>query len=61
MTISDEIKPMLVKSRRFLQSAEVLCVQQDYESAVSRIYYAMLYCAEALLLQRDFVCLPIKV
>jgi len=52
MSISDEIKAMLEKSRRYLQSAEVLRGERDYDSAVSRIYYAMFYCAEPLLLAK---------
>jgi uncharacterized protein (UPF0332 family) len=43
---------MLEKARRYVKSAEVLRREDDYDSAVSRLYYAMFYCAEALLLAR---------
>ncbi len=52
MTLGDELKVMLQKARRYVESAEVLRAQRDYDSAVSRLYYAMFYCAEALLLAR---------
>ena len=40
---------MLAKARRYLNSAETLRQHRDYDSAVSRLYYAMFYAAEALL------------
>lgn len=40
---------MLAKARRYLDTAEVLRRYGDYDSAVSRLYYAMFYCAQALL------------
>ncbi len=43
---------MLAKARRCLASAEILRQQQDFDSAMSRLYYAMFYAAEALLLAR---------
>ena len=52
MSTSDEIKSMLEKSPRYLQSAEVLCLRRDYDSAVSTIYYAMFSYAEAFLLAK---------
>ncbi len=52
MTLAEEILGMLAKARRYLHSAEVLRQQQDFDSAVSRLYYAMFYAAEALLLTR---------
>ena len=48
MTLADELKSMLNKARRYVESAESLRAQSDYDSAVSRLYYAMFYCAEAL-------------
>ena len=53
MTLGDELKAMLQKARRYIGSAEVLRARKDYDSAISRLYYAMFYCAEALLLTRD--------
>jgi uncharacterized protein (UPF0332 family) len=42
----------LAKARRNLRSARVLLADGDYDSAVSRAYYAMFYVAEALLLSK---------
>lgn len=44
--------PLLTKARRFLRSAVILGSDGDYDSAASRLYYAMFYCAEALLLSK---------
>lgn len=52
MTLAEEISGMLAKSRRYLASAELLRQHGDFDSAVSRLYYAMFYGAEALLLMR---------
>ena len=49
MSLEDELQAMLRKARRYVDSAEALATRQDYDSAVSRLYYAMFYCAEALL------------
>jgi uncharacterized protein (UPF0332 family) len=46
----DEVKSLLARSRRYMKSASLLVEDGDYESAVSRVYYAMFFCAEALLL-----------
>jgi|UniRef100_A0A7V6DP63 uncharacterized protein (UPF0332 family) len=50
MTVAEEISLMLAKARRYLASAETLRREQDFDSAMSRLYYAMFYAAEALLL-----------
>jgi len=47
-----EIKSLLRKAKRYIKSAEVLIQEKDYASSVSRSYYAMFYCAEALLLTK---------
>ena len=39
------------KADRYLRSAELLLKDGDPHSAASRLYYAMFYCAEALLLE----------
>lgn len=49
-----EIVALLARATRYLRSAELLLHDGDYESAVSRTYYAMFYTAEALLLSEDF-------
>src|SRR5262249_43280846 len=53
MTLQDELRVMLEKARRYIKSAAVLQLEGDHDSAVSRLYYAMFYCAEALLLARE--------
>jgi uncharacterized protein (UPF0332 family) len=52
MTLQDELQMMLEKARRYIKSATLLRLEGDHDSAVSRLYYAMFYCAEALLLAR---------
>ncbi len=47
-----EIKALIAKAQRYLKSAELLLHDGDYESSVSRTYYAMFYCAEAALLTK---------
>lgn len=48
--MSEELPGLLDKARRYIASAELLRAAGDYDSAASRLYYAMFYCAEALLL-----------
>ena len=43
---------LLRKARRNVRSAKVLLADEDYDTAVSRAYYAMFYVAEALLLSK---------
>jgi uncharacterized protein (UPF0332 family) len=47
-----EIASLLARARKYLGSAELLIGAGDFESAVSRAYYAMFYATEALLLSR---------
>ncbi|MBM4029740.1 MAG: HEPN domain-containing protein [Planctomycetes bacterium] len=44
---------LIAKANRYLKSAELLLRDGDYESSVSRSYYAMFHCAQALLLTKD--------
>lgn len=53
MTLAEEIKGMLAKARRYLDSADLLRRAGDFDSAVSRLYYSMFYGAEALLLSQE--------
>ncbi|MBI3753481.1 MAG: HEPN domain-containing protein [Deltaproteobacteria bacterium] len=48
-----EIKNLLARFQRYIKSAKLLIEDKDYESAVSRAYYAMFYAAEALLLTKE--------
>lgn len=52
MTLGEEVRGMLSKARRYIESAETLRQMRDYDSAISRLYYAMFYGAEAALLVR---------
>jgi uncharacterized protein (UPF0332 family) len=48
-----EAKALIKKAQRYLKSAEMLLRDKDFESSVSRTYYAMFYCAEAALLTKN--------
>lgn len=48
-----EIVSLLERARKYLHSAEILLDEDDYESSVSRAYYAMFYAAEAVLLSQS--------
>lgn len=48
-----EAKALIKKAHRYLKSAEILLLDKDFESSVSRAYYAMFYCAEAVLLTKN--------
>jgi len=47
-----QIHALIEKALRYLRSAELLIHDGDYDSAVSRSYYAMFYSAEAALLKK---------
>ena len=48
-----EIVSLIQRAEKYLNSAELLIKEEDFESSVSRSYYAMFYSAEALLLTKD--------
>jgi uncharacterized protein (UPF0332 family) len=48
----NEIESLLKRADRYLVSAEVLERDGDFESSVSRSYYAMFFSAQALLLSK---------
>ena len=50
--MTEEIVALVEKAKRYLRSAELLRRDEDYESSISRLYYVMFYCAEALLLSK---------
>lgn len=50
MSEKKEIRALLQKAKRYIRSAQLLLQDGDYASAASRLYYAMFYCAEAVLL-----------
>lgn len=47
--MTEEENAYIAKARRYLRSADILRSENDLDSAASRIYYAMFYCAEAVL------------
>ncbi len=49
----DEIRSLIRRARRSLQSARNLLEDGDHDFAISRAYYAMFYAATAALLCRD--------
>lgn len=48
----NEINSLIKRAERYLLSAEILITEGDYESSVSRTYYAMFYLAQAALLSK---------
>jgi uncharacterized protein (UPF0332 family) len=48
-----EIESLIKKANRYLKSAKLLLKDGDYESSVSRTYYAMFYSAQAMLLTKN--------
>lgn len=48
-----EVESLIKRAEKYLKSADVLIEEEDYESSVSRTYYAMFYSAEAMLLTKD--------
>lgn len=48
-----ETTALIKRATRYLKSAELLLSDKDYESCVSRTYYAMFYSAEAVLLTKN--------
>ncbi len=47
-----EIDALIQRADKYLKSARMLIKEGDYESAVSRTYYAMFYSAQAVLLTK---------
>ncbi len=52
MSKQEEISKLIEKAERSLEAAKVLFERGDYDFAVSRAYYAMFYCAKAMLLTK---------
>ncbi len=48
-----EATALIKRAQRYLKSAEILLRDGDCESSVSRTYYAMFYCAQAVLLTKN--------
>ncbi len=50
MKVSPQIKNRLKKSERYFKTCEILLKEGDYETCVSRVFYAVLYLIEVLLI-----------
>ena len=50
---NENIKSLIDKAKKFLDSSKLLLNASDYDSTVSRIYYAMFFSTEALLLTKN--------
>ena len=48
-----EITSLISRAERYLRSAKMLLKEGDYESSVSRTYYAMFYSTQAMLITKD--------
>ena len=49
-----EIKSLIERAKKYIESAEMLLKEKDYESSVSRTYYAMFfYSTQAMLLTKN--------
>jgi uncharacterized protein (UPF0332 family) len=48
-----EIESLLQRAEKAVKSAELLLKEGDFDSSVSRSYYAMFYATEALLLTKE--------
>ena len=48
-----EISSLIKRAEKYLLSAKLLLEEGDYESSVSRSYYAMFYVAQAALLTKN--------
>ena len=48
-----EVKSLMERARKYLRSSKLLLDESDYESSVSRTYYAMFFSVEAALLTKD--------
>ena len=53
MKYEREIHALMEKAKRSLSASEILMESDNYDFAISRAYYAMFYCAEAMLLSKD--------
>ena len=51
--MNEKIVKLIDKSERNIEVAEKLIRDNELEIAVSRLYYAMFYCTEALLLSKN--------
>jgi uncharacterized protein (UPF0332 family) len=48
-----EVETLMQRAERAIRSAELLLKEDDFDTSVSRSYYAMFYAVEALLLTKE--------
>ncbi|MEW6620703.1 MAG: HEPN domain-containing protein [bacterium] len=48
-----EVASLIERPKKYLKSSKMLIDEGDYESSVSRAYYAMFFSAEAILLTKN--------
>jgi uncharacterized protein (UPF0332 family) len=51
--LKEQIKAIIKKAKRSIKAAKGLIEDEDYDFASSRLYYAVFYAMEAVLLTRD--------
>ena len=51
--MKEDIKALIAKAEKSIGAAKELLEKDYFDFAISRSYYAMLYCAQALLLAKD--------
>ncbi len=51
--MSNTVVDLMERAEKYLDSADILLTHVDYESCVSRIYYAMFFAVEATLLTKS--------
>ncbi|ODS42053.1 MAG: hypothetical protein MSIBF_01520 [Candidatus Altiarchaeales archaeon IMC4] len=49
----NEVKELIKRANKYVESAELLLNSGDFDSSISRAYYAMFFAAEALLLTKE--------
>jgi uncharacterized protein (UPF0332 family) len=52
-TLKEQIKAIIKKAKRSIKAAKGLIENEDYDFASSRLYYAVFYAMEAVLLTRE--------
>lgn len=52
-TKDDYIKYRIEKAKQTLHDAKILIAQESWNSAINRLYYAISYCVQALLLKNN--------
>ena len=50
---NEDIRSLVEKAKKFFNSSNLLFNADDYDSTVSRVYYAMFFSTEALLLTKN--------